>query len=67
MTENERAVFELVRQNPFISQLELAERVQISRSAVANIISSLVKKNTCLAKPIYSMSVIQWFASVQQI
>ncbi|EIJ70456.1 carbohydrate kinase [Pasteurella bettyae] len=50
MTDNESIIFELIRQNPFISQQELADKVGLSRSAVANIISSLVKKEYLLGK-----------------
>lgn len=50
MTDNERMIFELIRQNPFISQQELANKVGLSRSAVANLISSLVKKEYLLGK-----------------
>lgn len=50
MTENERHILELIRQNPFISQQTLAERVSLSRPAVANIISSLIKKEYLLGK-----------------
>ncbi|MDD7568656.1 MAG: winged helix-turn-helix transcriptional regulator [[Actinobacillus] rossii] len=50
MTDNERIIFELIRQNPFISQQELADKIGLSRSAVANIISTLVKKQYLLGK-----------------
>ena len=50
MTDNERIIFELIRQNPFISQQDIADKVGLSRSAVANIISSLVKKEYLLGK-----------------
>ncbi|QIM67602.1 carbohydrate kinase [Mannheimia granulomatis] len=50
MTDNERVIFELIRQNPFISQQDIADKVGLSRPAVANIISSLVKKEYLLGK-----------------
>lgn len=50
MTENERTILELIRQDPFISQQSLAEKVSLSRPAVANIISSLMKKEYVLGK-----------------
>ncbi|AHG78626.1 Carbohydrate kinase-like protein [Mannheimia varigena USDA-ARS-USMARC-1388] len=50
MTDNERIIFELIRKNPFISQQDIADQVGLSRSAVANIISSLVKKEYLLGK-----------------
>lgn len=50
MTKNEQIIFELIQQNPFISQQELADKLQLSRPAVANMISSLVKKGALLGK-----------------
>lgn len=50
MTENERLVFEFIKDNPFISQQEIADKMNLSRPAVANIISSLVKKEYLLGK-----------------
>lgn len=50
MTDNERTIFELICQNPFISQQELADKVGLSRPAVANIVSSLVRKEYLLGK-----------------
>lgn len=44
MNENEKLILNLIKENPFISQQELAEEVGLSRPAVANIISGLVKK-----------------------
>ncbi|MFY1026234.1 Uncharacterised protein [Actinobacillus seminis] len=31
MTDNERLILDLIRQNPFISQQELADKVALSR------------------------------------
>ena len=50
MTENERIIFDLIRKNPFISQQEIAEQVDLSRPAVANIISNLVKRGYLLGR-----------------
>lgn len=50
MTENERHILELIRQDPFISQQTLADKISLSRPAVANIISSLIKKEFLLGK-----------------
>ncbi|MBF0779591.1 MULTISPECIES: carbohydrate kinase [unclassified Granulicatella] len=50
MTDNEKLIFELIQANPFISQQSLSEKVGLSRSAVANIISSLIRKNYLLGK-----------------
>ena len=36
MNKNEQAIFNLVKENPYITQLELAERIGLSRPAVAN-------------------------------
>ncbi|MEN1969913.1 carbohydrate kinase [Lentibacillus sp. N15] len=44
MNEKEKLVLQLIKDNPFISQLELANAVNLSRSTVANIISGLIKK-----------------------
>ncbi|WP_323702761.1 carbohydrate kinase [Mammaliicoccus sp. Dog046] len=44
MNANEKVILNLIKENPFISQLELSEKVGLSRPAVANIISGLVKK-----------------------
>ncbi|MCR6110187.1 winged helix-turn-helix transcriptional regulator [Bacillus sp. A301a_S52] len=43
MNDKERQIIDLIRQNPYITQQELAERVSISRSAVAGYVSSLMK------------------------
>jgi len=47
---NEQKVLDLISENPFVSQLELAQKIGLSRSATANIISSLVDKNYLLGK-----------------
>lgn len=50
MNDNEQRVFELIKDNPFISQQEIADSVGLSRPAIANMISSLVKKGYILGK-----------------
>ncbi|MBF0698718.1 carbohydrate kinase [Streptococcus danieliae] len=45
LTEREREILDLIRQDPYQSQQELANQVGYSRSTVANLISSLVQKN----------------------
>lgn len=50
MTNHERAIFEIIQKNPFISQQEIANQVHLSRSSVANIISGLVSKGHLLGK-----------------
>lgn len=44
LNENESKVLGLIRDNPYISQKELSQHVDLSRSSVANIISGLVQK-----------------------
>lgn len=50
MNQNEKTILDLIRQNPFISQQELAEYMGLSRSAIANIISALIKKEYLLGR-----------------
>lgn len=50
MNKNEQAIFNLVKENPYITQLELAERIGLSRPAVANIISGLMRQRYILGK-----------------
>ena len=44
MNEKEQMVLDNIKENPFISQQELSDKVGLSRSTVANIISGLIKK-----------------------
>jgi len=44
--DREQQILALIRRNPFISQKELAERINISRSAVAGYIASLTRKGS---------------------
>lgn len=44
MTEREKEIFELIEQNPMISQAEIAQLLKIARTSVAVHISNLVKK-----------------------
>ncbi|MFC5703826.1 carbohydrate kinase [Cohnella faecalis] len=46
----EQQIIELIRRDPFISQLEIAEQVGLSRSAVAGHIASLIKKGILLGR-----------------
>ncbi|WP_027409986.1 carbohydrate kinase [Anoxybacteroides tepidamans] len=50
MNEKEQLILTLVRQNPFITQNELAERLGLSRSAVAGYISSLTKQGKIIGR-----------------
>ena len=53
MNENEKLILNLIKENPFISQQELSDKVGLSRPAVANIISGLVKKEYVQGKHMY--------------
>ena len=44
MNEKEKAIMEMIRQNPFLSQKEIADTLKVSRPAVANLISGLMKQ-----------------------
>lgn len=50
MKEKEQLILQLIRQNPFIAQSELAERLGLSRSAVAGYISSLMKQGKIIGR-----------------
>ncbi len=44
LNDNEKKLFDLIKEDPFVSQQELAEKMNLSRPSVANLISGLVKK-----------------------
>ncbi|MCI2791511.1 MULTISPECIES: carbohydrate kinase [Staphylococcus] len=50
MNKNEKLIYQRIQKNPFISQQELADEVGLSRPAVANIISGLIRKEYVLGK-----------------
>lgn len=50
MTNREKQILELIKENPTISQNELAERLGIKRSSVAVHIANLIKKGFILGK-----------------
>lgn len=50
LNEKEKKILEIIRENPFITQQELADDIKLSRSATANLISGLVKKDYLLGK-----------------
>ena len=50
MTQRERQILQLIEQNPMVSQQELADRLQITRSSVAVHISNLMKKGHIAGK-----------------
>ncbi len=49
-TEREKQILDLIRQNPMISQKELAEKLGITRPGVASHISRLIKEGMILGK-----------------
>lgn len=50
LNANEQKVLELIQQNPFITQNEMAEAINISRSTVASMIASLTQKKHLLGR-----------------
>lgn len=50
LNEKEQAVLEIIRQHPFYSQQEIAEKLGISRSAIANMVSELIRRNYLLGR-----------------
>lgn len=50
MNEKERLILKLIQDDPFISQNELAEKLNLSRPAVANYISSLMKRGEIIGR-----------------
>ena len=50
LNEKESRVFTYIKEDPFISQQDLADKIGLSRPAVANIISGLVKRGYLLGK-----------------
>lgn len=50
MNEKELLILQLIKENPFISQIELAEKTDLSRSAVAGYISTLTKAGKLLGR-----------------
>lgn len=51
MNDKEKKVLRIIRQNPYISQKDIASRMNLSRPSVANIISGLQQKGYILGKP----------------
>jgi sugar/nucleoside kinase (ribokinase family)/DNA-binding CsgD family transcriptional regulator len=51
LNNNEKRVLEILREDPYINQKDIASRISVSRPAVANIISSLQDKGYILGKP----------------
>lgn len=50
MNEKEKLIFQLIKKNPYLSQLEMAEQLGMSRPALANMISSLIKRGEILGR-----------------
>lgn len=50
MNEKERQVLALIKKNPYYAQQEMADILQISRPALANIISSLIKQGEIIGR-----------------
>lgn len=50
LNKSEQLILKLIKENQFISQNELAEKVGLSRSSIANFISGLVKKEYIFGK-----------------
>ncbi len=50
MNEKERQVLQLIKENPYYAQQEMAEILNISRPALANIISSLIKRGEIIGR-----------------
>lgn len=50
MTERERQILGWIRENPMISQQELADKAGIARSSAAVHISNMMKKGIILGK-----------------
>lgn len=50
LNQKERAILEELQLNPYISQQSLSEKIGLSRSATANLISQLVNKGYILGK-----------------
>ncbi len=51
LNNNEVAILDILRNDPYITQKQLADRMNLSRPAVANMISGLQQKGYILGKP----------------
>jgi len=63
LNRNEKKLLKILEDNPYISQKELAQNIEISRPAVANLISSLQSKGYILGKP-YVLSQYKYITCV---
>ncbi|MEM5594647.1 winged helix-turn-helix transcriptional regulator [Niallia circulans] len=50
MNDKEIFILQLIKENPFVTQNEIAEKMGLSRSAVAGYISSLTKEGKLLGR-----------------
>lgn len=50
LTEKEQLILDLIGKNPYISQQELAQNLELSRPSIANMISGLIKKGHILGR-----------------
>ncbi|MBS4213177.1 MULTISPECIES: PfkB family carbohydrate kinase [Neobacillus] len=50
LTEKEQLILDLIRNNPYVSQQELAQNLELSRPSIANMISGLIKKGHILGR-----------------
>ncbi len=51
LNDNEQRIIDILRGDPFISQQSIAETMNLSRPAIANLISGLQEKGLILGKP----------------
>lgn len=50
MNEREQAVLALIRQNPFMSQQDMADKMKLSRPVLANLVSNLMKQGKIVGR-----------------
>ena len=50
MNEREKLIFQLIKENPYLSQQEMSERLGMSRPALANMISTLIKRGEIIGR-----------------
>ncbi|MCT6923857.1 PfkB family carbohydrate kinase [Metasolibacillus sp.] len=50
MNDKEQLVLQSIRENPYLSQQDMAEKLNMSRPALANIISGLIKKGEIIGR-----------------
>lgn len=50
LNENEKKILQEIKKNPYISQLEIADKLELSRSGIAGLISKLLKEGYILGR-----------------